>query len=107
LKLVRLQFEGEEVPAGLGEFGDYTASGPMAELRVDRTKVTRTLGAILDRWTVVDMSVHDPPLEQVIARVLEEGRSRQEAAAAEAAPQVRGRCILPWMRRRLWSGGFA
>jgi ABC-2 type transport system ATP-binding protein len=80
-KLVRLQFDGEEVPADLAQFGEYTASGPVADLRVDRAEVTRTLEAILDRWTVVDMSVHDPPLEQVIARVFEEGRARHEAAA--------------------------
>jgi ABC-2 type transport system ATP-binding protein len=78
-KLVRLQFDGEEVPADLGRFGDYTASGPVADLRVDRAEVTKVLEAILDRWTVVDMSVHDPPLEQVIARVFEEGRARHEA----------------------------
>ena len=29
--------------------------------------------AILDRHTVIDMSVQDPPLDQVIARVFEEG----------------------------------
>jgi ABC-2 type transport system ATP-binding protein len=81
-KLVRLQFEGEAVPAELGTFGEYTASGPVAELKLDRTKVPHALEAILDRWTVVDMSVHDPPLEQVIARVFEEGRARHEAAQA-------------------------
>ncbi len=81
-KLVRLQFDGEEVPAELARFGEFTASGPVAELHVDRAEVTKVLEAILDRWTVVDMSVHDPPLEQVIARVFEEGRARHEAASA-------------------------
>ena len=32
-------------------------------------------GAILDRHAVADVSVQDPPLEQVIARVFEEGRA--------------------------------
>ena len=78
-KLVRLQFAGEEAPKDLGQFGEYTSCGPVAELKVDRTRVAEVLAAILDRYTVVDMSVQDPPLDQVIARVFEEGRARHEA----------------------------
>ena len=67
------------MPADFGRFGDYTASGPVAELKVDRARVAEVLAAILDRYTVLDMSVQDPPLDQVIARVFEEGRVRHEA----------------------------
>src|SRR6516225_7671738 len=81
-KLVRLQFAGEETPKDLGQFGEYTSSGPVAELKVDRGCVAEVLAAILDRYTVVDMSVQDPPLDQVIARVFEEGRARHEAVRA-------------------------
>ena len=49
---------------------------------MDRSRVTEVLAAILDRHTVIDMSVQDPPLDQVIARVIEEGRPRPEPAAA-------------------------
>ncbi len=75
-KLVRLQFAGEETPKDLECFGEYTGTGPVAELKVGRTRVAEVLAAILDRYTVVDMSVQDPPLDQVIARVFEEGRAR-------------------------------
>ncbi|HEY7153885.1 MAG TPA: ATP-binding cassette domain-containing protein [Gemmataceae bacterium] len=78
-KLVRLQFAGEETPAGLDRFGEYTSAGPVAELKVERGRVAEVLAAILDRYTVVDMSVQDPPLDQVIARVFEEGHARHEA----------------------------
>ncbi len=78
-KLVRLHFVGEETPKDLGQFGEYTSSGPVAELKVERTRIAEVLAAILDRYTVVDMSVQDPPLDQVIARVFEEGRARHEA----------------------------
>jgi ABC-2 type transport system ATP-binding protein len=78
-KLVRLHFAGEETPADFGRFGEYTSTGPVAELKVDRTCVAEVLAAILHRYTVVDMSVQDPPLDQVIARVFEEGRVRHEA----------------------------
>jgi ABC-2 type transport system ATP-binding protein len=81
-KLVRLQLAGDEVPADLARFGDYTASGPIAELKVDRAQVAEVLAAILERYTIIDMSVQDPPLDQVIARVFEEGRPRTDAVAA-------------------------
>jgi ABC-2 type transport system ATP-binding protein len=78
-KLVRLQFAGEETPKDLERFGEYTSSGPVAELKVERACVAEVLAAILDRYTVVDMSVQDPPLDQVIARVFQEGHARHEA----------------------------
>jgi ABC-2 type transport system ATP-binding protein len=81
-KQVRLQFAGEEVPHELGQFGEYTASGPVAELKVERERVPGVVAGILDRWTVVDMSVQDPPLDKVIARVFEETSAEQPQNAA-------------------------
>jgi ABC-2 type transport system ATP-binding protein len=79
-KLVRLQFPGEAAPEGLEEYGEVTERvGPAASLKVDRARVAEVLGAILERYTVLDMSVQDPPLDQVIAKVFEEG-SKQMAA---------------------------
>ena len=83
-KLLRLQFAGEEAPAGLDCFGECTITGPVAELKVERSRVSEALAAILDRYTVIDMSVQDPPLDQVIARVFEEGKERSEPISAEA-----------------------
>lgn len=81
-KLVRLHFAGEEAPTDLGRYGEVSISGPVAELKLDRTRVADTLAAILDRYTVVDMSVQDPPLDQMIAKVFEEGQSKPEAVHA-------------------------
>ncbi len=79
-KLVRLQFAEEPVPADLGRYGEVTfREGPVAALKVDRGRVAEVLGTILDRHAVADVSVQDPPLDQVIARVFEEGRARHEA----------------------------
>ncbi len=81
-KLVKLQFDGNDSPGDLEQFGEVTSRlGPMVDLKVDRTKVAEVLAAILDRYTVVDMSVQDPPLDQVIARVFEEGHARHEASS--------------------------
>jgi ABC-2 type transport system ATP-binding protein len=76
-KLVKLHFPGETVPEGLDEYGEVTERvGPAASLKVDRTRVAEVLGAILERYTVLDMSVQDPPLDQVIAKVFEEGSKK-------------------------------
>jgi ABC-2 type transport system ATP-binding protein len=83
-KLVKLQFAGEEAPPDLARFGEFSASGPAAELKVDRGRVAEVLAEILDRYTVVDMSVQDPPLDQVIARVFEEGRPARPEAVPTA-----------------------
>ena len=81
-KLVRLQFAGEEVPPGMSQFGECNITGPVAELKVERTQVSAVLAAILDRFTVIDVSVQDPPLDQTIAKVFEEGREKAEATHA-------------------------
>ncbi|HKI35465.1 MAG TPA: ATP-binding cassette domain-containing protein [Gemmataceae bacterium] len=79
-KLVKLQFLGETTPEGLDEYGEVTERvGPAASLKVDRARVPEVLGAILERYTDVDMSVQDPPLDQVIAHVFQE-------AAKQMAP---------------------
>src|SRR5262245_5073704 len=79
-KLVGLHFADEQTPEGLERFGAVTKrQGPVAELKVERWRVAEVLAAILDRHTLVDMSVQDPPLDQMIARVFEEGRTQHEA----------------------------
>src|SRR5438874_322574 len=62
-KLVRLQFDGDGTPEGLERYGEVTSrEGPVARLKVDRTRVSEVLAALLDHYTVVDVSVQDPPL---------------------------------------------
>ena len=85
-KLLRLHFAGDEAPAGLDCYGEVSVEGPVAELKVDRARVSEALSAILDRYTLVDLSVEDPPLEQVIAQVFEEGRVQHEKAIAAGTP---------------------
>ena len=76
-KLLKLQFDGEQSPEGLDEFGEVIQrEGPTASLRIERGRVPEVLAAILERYTVLDMSVQDPPLDQVIAKVFEEGSKK-------------------------------
>ena len=77
-KLVKLQFAGEQTPADLARYGELSnGEGPVADLKVERGRVAEVLGAILDRYPVLDVSVQDPPLDQVIARVFEEGATNR------------------------------
>jgi ABC-2 type transport system ATP-binding protein len=79
-KLIKLQFDDSECPKDLEAFGEVTSrQGPIAELRVSRHGVAETLAAILARYSLVDISIHDPPLDQVIAKVFEEGTVRAES----------------------------
>jgi ABC-2 type transport system ATP-binding protein len=81
-KLVKLQFDGGDTPDDLGQFGDVASrEGPIATLKVDRHRVTEVLAAILERYTVLDVSIHDPPLDQMIAKVFEEGRVQAAAVS--------------------------
>jgi ABC-2 type transport system ATP-binding protein len=79
-KLVRLQFE-EDAPDDLGRFGEVVRrEGPFADVRIERTRVAEVLGAVLNRHALADVSVEDPPLEEVIAKVFEEARLAHDAA---------------------------
>ncbi len=85
VKLVKLQF-ATEPPPDLAEFGEVVhLEGPTVDLRVDRTRIAEALTAILDRYTVVDMSVQDPPLDQVIAQIFEQGEAQN--ATRESAEE--------------------
>ena len=79
-KLVKLHFDGSPLPEDLGRFGEIIGrTGPAIDLKVERSRVAEVLGVILDRYTVIDVSVQDPPLDQVIARVFEEARIHHES----------------------------
>jgi ABC-2 type transport system ATP-binding protein len=74
-KLVKLQFEGTESPADLSAFGEVTSrEGPIVEIKVERIRVPDVLATILARYTVTDVSIADPPLDRMIAKVFEQGQ---------------------------------
>jgi ABC-2 type transport system ATP-binding protein len=79
-KLVKLQFE-EAAPEDLAAFGEVVRrEGPWADIKVERSRVASVLAAILDRHTVADVSVEEPPLEEVISKVFEEAHTAHDAA---------------------------
>src|ERR1700731_167921 len=59
-KLLKIQFDGAAAPDDLDRFGEVTSrAGPIAGLKVERTRVPDVLSAILASYTVIDMSVQD------------------------------------------------
>ncbi|MGY8768486.1 MAG: ABC transporter ATP-binding protein [Pirellulales bacterium] len=69
-KVVTLQFQDGRMPSDLARFGDVVEIvEPKAKIRVDRKDIGNMLGAVLAQYELADVSVEDPPLEEVIAEV--------------------------------------
>jgi ABC-2 type transport system ATP-binding protein len=63
----------------LQAFGEVEANdGRSARLLVQREALTATVGRVLNELAVEDLTVTDPPIEDVIARLFESGQSRKE-----------------------------
>ncbi|MCP4189650.1 MAG: ATP-binding cassette domain-containing protein [Planctomycetaceae bacterium] len=72
-KLVTLLFAEDSVPPDLERYGQVLKiESPKATLRIERQYVARSLASILDRHSIEDVSVEDPPLEEVIASMYSE-----------------------------------
>jgi ABC-2 type transport system ATP-binding protein len=79
VKSLRLHFDTEINAQDLERYGEVDrVEGTVAELKVDRARIAESLSALLDRFTIVDMSVQDPPLDRVIAQVFQEGHANHE-----------------------------
>jgi len=69
-KVVSLLLANGDSAVDLSRFGEVISEqAPRVKLRVDRRAVREVLGNILAQLTVEDISVEDPPLEEVIAEM--------------------------------------
>jgi len=75
-KLVDVGLERAGAPLDLDGVTVLASDQTSAQLSVDtsRTSIREVLGRVLDTWSVSDISVVDPPLEQVIAEIYAERR---------------------------------
>ncbi len=81
-KIITLVFPGESLPHGLSRFGEVLEEqAPKVKLRVDRNGIATALAAILAQHTVEDVSVEDPPLEEVIAEMFALSSEQAETEA--------------------------
>jgi len=91
-KVISLQFGGdEELPPHLERYGEVLErNAPKAKLRVARSQVTQALASLLAENPIEDVSVEDPPLEDVIAEMFSQvdDRLRANGRAAEKAAEA-------------------
>jgi ABC-2 type transport system ATP-binding protein len=69
-KVLTLLFSNGQLPIDFKRYGEVVEMAePRVKLRVDRQQISRVLSAVLANHTLDDVSVEDPPLEEVIAKV--------------------------------------
>jgi len=91
-KVLTLQFADGRMPGDLSRYGEVLEIvEPRARLRIDRGSISKVLSAVLSNYTMEDISVEDPPLEDVIAEMFSLSNAeigRQSDAAVEAMAKV-------------------
>ena len=85
-KVIELLFAGETRPTDLARFGEvFDENFPRAKIRVPRHQVPEILSALLSRYALEDVGVHDRPLEEAIAEMFTTTKSAaEEAKVAES-----------------------
>jgi ABC-2 type transport system ATP-binding protein len=91
-KVLTLQFADDRMPGDLVRFGEVLElAAPRARLRIDRTEISKVLATVLANYAIQDVSVEDPPLEEVIASAFamstpqNRATDRQNEPAADVA----------------------
>jgi ABC-2 type transport system ATP-binding protein len=83
-KLVELDLADENAAARVGEFAEVLeTAGAKVKLRVPRDEASGIVARILAELPIVDLTVQDPPIEEVIDLVFREGKQEGEAKVAE------------------------
>ena len=74
-KVISLLAADGQLPEDLGRYGELLSiEPPRAKLRIERSRVTEVLSSILACHAIEDVSVEDPPLEEIIAKVFKDNR---------------------------------
>lgn len=77
-KIITIRFSDGNVPADLGRFGKIILrEPPRVRLRVPRNEATEVIRAVLAQYLAEDVSVEDPPLEELIAALFASARDSQ------------------------------
>jgi ABC-2 type transport system ATP-binding protein len=79
-KVLSLQFANGRMPSDLARYGDVLEiAEPKARVRVDRANISNVLSSVLASYTLEDISVEDPPLEEVIAALFAQSAVKKPA----------------------------
>ncbi|HEY2840548.1 MAG TPA: ATP-binding cassette domain-containing protein, partial [Pirellulales bacterium] len=92
-KVITLLFADDEaLPSDLAQYGEVIEEqAPKIKLRVERRKVPDVLAGILARHAIEDVSVEDPPLEDVIAEMF--ALTGEQAAKDRDADAIAARVV--------------
>jgi ABC-2 type transport system ATP-binding protein len=72
---VKLELAGEVSAEQLASFGEVeSVEGRMARLIIRREELTATIGRLLDQLNVKDLTITDPPVEQIISKIFKQGK---------------------------------
>jgi ABC-2 type transport system ATP-binding protein len=86
--LVRFHATNGAPPADLARFGQVvSADSGQATIQVAAEEVSGTVGRMLAALPIADLTVEDPPLEEVLSELFRTSR-RDTAAAAEAEAEA-------------------
>jgi ABC-2 type transport system ATP-binding protein len=76
-KLVRLDVESEDLAKRVESYGEVTqVDGTKVSLRLPRSETSSVVARLLSDLPIVDLTVEDPPIEEVIEQVFKEGVER-------------------------------
>lgn len=85
-KVLTLQFADERMPSDLSRYGEVLEIvEPKAKLRVERGEIAKVLSSVLASHSVADVSVEDPPLEDVIADLFTRSSNKPSGETASVA----------------------
>ena len=92
-KILTVDFADDRMPSDLARFGEIREiAPPRAKIEVDRSQIANVLTNVLANYSILDVSVEDPPLEEVIASLFTLTEKQQndstEASIAAAAANV-------------------
>ena len=88
-KVVTLQFAGDRMASDLARYGEVVSEEPpKAKIRVPRGDVPRVLASVLAQYTLEDITVEDPLLEDVIAEIFSLAANGSDAAMEESDPAL-------------------
>ena len=69
-KILTLRFRNGQMPDDLEELGEVIKlNPPKVTLRLARESIAERVGQLLARYPIEDLSIEDPPIEEIIAKV--------------------------------------
>ncbi|HJT36243.1 MAG TPA: ABC transporter ATP-binding protein [Pirellulales bacterium] len=91
-KVISLQFPANaEPPSALDRYGELVENHfPRVKLRLNRRAVPEALADLLARFTIEDVSVEDPPLEEVIAEMFSLADAQAVSGQTSVGNSLRG-----------------